>query len=187
MAFFWTSSDVITLLAWLDFCIENGVRFDETILDRLRENRKRDTGEEKNFTITQVTNKLVGGLARACPEHPRLREIRAKGSVCFTALDNQTRQDIKTQLANFRQEFVYLILRKPPHQHQQLETSAPGVDKGSRTGKSVLKELSSNSNDSGRISSEATSSQGLASSSFQASCVSPFNHSLVVYPTFVRI
>jgi len=177
MTLLWTSADVITMLAWLDFCIENGVRFDETILDRLRENRKRDTGEEKNFTITQVTNKLVGGLARSSPKCPRLHEIRAKGSVCFTALDDLTRHDIEKQLNVFRVEFVDLISRKSPHQHPQLEAAAleqvaPGVDEGNRNGKSILKELSSNSNDFGQVSPGATSSQSFGSTNIRASCVS---------------
>jgi hypothetical protein len=94
----WTSFDMTTLIAWLDFCLSRKVDFEKTIIQQLKESRKQHTGREFTFTIKQVSDKLID-LSRKDTEsdgktYPRLPEILSKGSVCFSGLAKELGQEV---------------------------------------------------------------------------------------------
>jgi hypothetical protein len=105
----WTGCYVGTLIAWLDFCVQTGVDFDDTIIEQLRKTAAREGNEGFTFTPVQVANKLIN-LARrtTIPKgkipFPTSKDVRAKGSVCFPALRDDIRQEVDTQLMAFHQE-----------------------------------------------------------------------------------
>jgi hypothetical protein len=109
----WTSFDVSILLAWLDFCLQNGKDFESTILQRFREATEQHPGHAVGFTIQQVKNKLISlGRGRkdadsALNMHcPGLREIISKGSVCIPGLTRELRFEIAEAIERFRISFA---------------------------------------------------------------------------------
>jgi hypothetical protein len=105
----WTSFNVSTLLAWLDFCLQNGIDFESTILQRLKEATEQHPGHVVGFTIQQVKNKLISlGRGRKDAEsaldmrYPGLREIISKGSVCIPGLARELRLEIAGAIERFR-------------------------------------------------------------------------------------
>jgi hypothetical protein len=146
----WNPSDVVTLIAWLDFCVENGVDFYDTICERLSETRKEDASREFNFTGRQVYDKL-NDLARRNHQpnpnshYPSPTEIKERGSVCFPGLQDPIRKDVQAL------KQIYRIQYAGPLQHEQSTgdrqvqgvTSAqisqvgPGVNKKGTPGKRV--------------------------------------------------
>jgi hypothetical protein len=94
----WTPFDVITLIAWLDFCLARKADFEKTIIQRLKESRKQHTGREFTFTVKQVSDKLIDlsrkDLESGGKAYPRLPEILSKGSVCFPRLAKELEQEV---------------------------------------------------------------------------------------------
>jgi hypothetical protein len=112
-----TPFDVITLIAWLDFCLRRKVDFEKTIIQRLKESRKQHTGREFTFTIKQVTDKLID-LSRKDREsdgkkYPRLPEILSKGSVCFPGLAKELEQEVEGAIKQLEASYPSLQPQTP--------------------------------------------------------------------------
>lgn len=84
----WSPLDVVTLAAWLDFCIKNDIQFERAILLRLEESRQSSSSVPYPFTILQVRNKLID-ISRTNSKHhgasevPGYEQILATGSSLF--------------------------------------------------------------------------------------------------------
>jgi len=98
--------DVVSLLAWLDFCIENRLEFYETVIEHLRDSREVSTGEGFLFTKVQISNKLTD-LARK--KNPATRplckardDLMGKGSSTLANLSTTIKQEIRTTLREYR-------------------------------------------------------------------------------------
>jgi len=97
---------VVSLLAWLDFCIENRLEFYETVIEHLRGSREASTGEAFLFTKLQISNKLTD-LARK--KNPATRplckardDLMGKGSFTLAKLSATIKQEIQTTLREYR-------------------------------------------------------------------------------------
>jgi hypothetical protein len=106
-----TPFDVITLIAWLDFCLHRKLDFEKTIIQQLKESRKQHTEREYPFKIKQVTDKLFD-LSRKDPEsdgktYPRLDEILSKGSVCFPGLAKKLEQEVEEAIKQLEASYAY--------------------------------------------------------------------------------
>ncbi len=55
----WTLCYVVTLVAWLDYCVKHHIQFEESILQRLNEARQSPSNAPYHFTIKQVRNKVI--------------------------------------------------------------------------------------------------------------------------------
>jgi hypothetical protein len=93
----WMKFDLVALIAWLDFSLWKGINFEKTVIEQLKESRRRHTGHAFEFTLLQVRNKLID-LGRKDTKlrddmpYPRLQEIFSRGSVCFPGLASELRQ-----------------------------------------------------------------------------------------------
>jgi len=120
----WTPIDMITLVAWLDFCLSNKVDFVKTVIQQLKESRKQHTGLEYEFDFLQAKNKLTD-LARNDPkfrgskQYPRLEEIYSKGSVCFPRFKKKFGQEIEATIEKYQASHA--------HSQPQTATSHPNV------------------------------------------------------------
>jgi hypothetical protein len=106
----WKPFDVITLIAWLDFCLRRKVDFEKTIIQRLKKSRRQHTGREYPFTIRQVSDKLTD-LSRKDPEshgktYPRFNEILSRGSVCFPGLAKKLEQEVEGAIKQFEASYA---------------------------------------------------------------------------------
>jgi hypothetical protein len=108
----WIPSDLVLLIAWLEFCLQNGFNFETTIIERLRESRKRQTGQEYPFAWKQVTDKLVD-LARRdkdpkgyTKDYARIDEILLKGSNCFPHRARELQSQIDVAVEQFQQSYA---------------------------------------------------------------------------------
>jgi hypothetical protein len=55
----WMKFDLVALIAWLDFSLWKGINFEKTVIEQLKESRRRHTGHAFEFTLLQVRNKLI--------------------------------------------------------------------------------------------------------------------------------
>lgn len=86
------SGPTVALLSWLDFCLQNQLDFDESIIQHLRESSKESDGGE--FIVTR--NQVVGKLRTICTaDRPSDEEVlkpeklRTKGSQCLETVYRQ--------------------------------------------------------------------------------------------------
>ncbi len=92
----WRDDHRIQLLAWLDFCLEQGLDFDKTIVDHL----KFQTG--KDFTARQIRDKLRGEWARDGDHRLSRATLRSKGTKGLAKLDDTVRKKIQEILCDLR-------------------------------------------------------------------------------------
>jgi hypothetical protein len=137
MGFLWGQTNTASLIAWLDFCIQNGLNFQDTIIEHLKNTANTTTGESFLVTKLQADNKLVGlartnGKRHGRRPYPGKAEIMRRGSVCFPELPKWIRQQIETNLRQYRAEHASLLQRKTPPQGQSpgnrgSQSKLPGV------------------------------------------------------------
>ena len=94
----WQDVDKVNLFAWLDFCLQNDLNFEETISQHLTGSRKYQAGEAVTFTWKQVKQKL-GDQARIYARRKgakasSLQEILEVGSSAMIGMPQEFRQDI---------------------------------------------------------------------------------------------
>ena len=92
----WRDDHRIQLLAWLDFCLEQGIDFDKTIVGHL----KVKTG--KDFTARQIRDKLRGEWARDGDRRLPRASLHSKGTKALPKLDNNVRKKIQDVLCDLR-------------------------------------------------------------------------------------
>lgn len=111
----WDQFDIAILVAWLDFCIERGIDFQNDVIRLVRESRKQRTGHEYQFTIKQVEDKFIdlsrkdarSGFGRDPKDYPRLGEIYTRGSACFPRQANRFRTHIDLALEQFQANYLH--------------------------------------------------------------------------------
>lgn len=107
----WMESDVITLFAWLDYSVANGVDFWKLIVAHLQESRRLHTLPEYKFEVTQIRNKLIGAprgkisnRPSAIPT-PKLADILSRGSACIPNLQPEIIAKFKSEVEKFEQRY----------------------------------------------------------------------------------
>jgi hypothetical protein len=121
----WITSDLVLLIAWLEFCRQNGIDFETTIIKLLRESRKRQTGRGYPFTWKQVKDKLID-LARkdkdpkrSVKDYARLDEILLKGSACFPHLARELQPQINVAVERFHESHAHSEPQKTSRTNQE--------------------------------------------------------------------
>lgn len=83
----WKQKDILTIVAWLDFCIKANVVFDDAVLARIDERRSQSSYDGSCLTFAQVKQKLFD-FARLNAKQRKVRmpsidHIFARGSDLF--------------------------------------------------------------------------------------------------------
>jgi hypothetical protein len=119
----WIPSDIVTLIAWIEFCHLNGRDFTATIIQQLRESRQRQNAQGYPFTLIQVKNKLID-LAREDADptrkskgYARFDEIISKGSACFPRLTREHQSQVDAALEHFQESHA----RSAPGRAEQFD------------------------------------------------------------------
>ncbi|KAI1425932.1 hypothetical protein F5Y12DRAFT_713812 [Xylaria sp. FL1777] len=83
----WVDDDVPQLLAWLDYCIENDVDFNSTVVAHMKRTR------EKSYTLRQSRDKLMKIWGSKGDYRPGVKSsvVFKEGTKCLEFLDNDTR------------------------------------------------------------------------------------------------
>ena len=121
----WIPSDLVLLIAWLEFCLQNGIDFETTIIKLLRESRKRQTGRQYPFTWKQVKDKLIDlarkdkDSKRSVKDYPRLDEILLKGSACFPQHARELQLQIDVAVEQFQESHARSETRKASRTNQK--------------------------------------------------------------------
>jgi hypothetical protein len=106
---FWSQKEIIVALAWLDFCKENALSYEDTVVGRLKD------ASGSKLTLLQVKNKLTY-LWRGCPpsrpfiqdptrpNHTCWKEIQEKGTSCLLKWPDGTKKPTERLLDQYRAE-----------------------------------------------------------------------------------
>ena len=117
----WSQSETISLVSWLDFCIENGGNFWLTITGHLKKCAEHPTDAAQTFTEYQIKNKLLSlgrpygvGVARATKA-----DIMRQGSKCLANLRPDLLPDINAALQQLRSKAHHDVPERNDHQVSQ--------------------------------------------------------------------
>ena len=106
----WSYHDVVALLAWLEFCIQNKLDFSKTIESHLENVRSETTGVQ-HFSLRQVRNKL-GDLSKntyGLGQNVPLARILKDGKQCFTNLPARVDAEINTTMATYKTKYDHML------------------------------------------------------------------------------
>jgi hypothetical protein len=101
----WSDADRIQLLAWLDFSLEQGIDFHETIIGHLRAKTR------KEFTQTQIRDKLRGEWQRDRRDGSDRKDLYSEGTAILDKLHQDTRNDIQAVVCELRSFTARYALR----------------------------------------------------------------------------
>src|SRR6187402_1668802 len=149
----WEPTDEVTLVAWLDFCVRNHVIFQDTIIDRLKENRERQTGKKVVFGFRQVKHKLINLSTKYSVEkvNSRWAQILQQGSVYFPRLPTAIRHNVDTAVINFQTEYANLLSINGPDNYSQHIVPVSGQQAATADFEAALSHPESSSNAGDRI------------------------------------
>lgn len=109
----WGSGPTVALLSWLDFCLQNQLDFDESIIQHLRESSKEFDGGEFIVTRKQVVGKLRTICTADRPSDEEVlkpEELRTKGSQCLETLSGEIRNGIQTAVGGYSVAYAESLL-----------------------------------------------------------------------------
>lgn len=149
----WIQSDVVTLIAWLEFCIQNDRGFEKTIVDVLRNSRKERSGQDYSFTLRQVMDKLIQLSRKETGKHAkdyrRPTQILLRGSACFPRLVGELRSQINMAVERFRKsDALSQLQRVRPQDEVPRAATAPDA----RLDEAGLQEVSTIETDADTVS-----------------------------------
>lgn len=96
----WSEDDLISVMAWLDFCKAQGIDFYETIVGHLADTNPTDCGTKTPFTKRQVRTKLTHLIRQAKQSYDHSTAMSV-GSGYFKSLSTDIRNKIKIQLQRY--------------------------------------------------------------------------------------
>lgn len=110
----WHSNDIIALVAWLEFCIENKLDFRKTIASHLASLKNPSTGEEGSFTEGKAIQKLrnLARTSNAPGPAVKIRKILQLGKKCFTKLPAEVDTNITAALNTYKSKYAHLLDEK---------------------------------------------------------------------------
>ncbi|KUJ10102.1 uncharacterized protein LY89DRAFT_740498 [Mollisia scopiformis] len=94
----WSTDDLVSLLAWLDFSIHQGINFADTIEKHLAISKNISQSDDYPFTKLQIQNKLLGCIRG---QSVKLATLLKVGSSCILRLDEATRHEINTTVQRY--------------------------------------------------------------------------------------
>jgi hypothetical protein len=106
----WRPNEIIELVAWLEFCVQNRLDFKKTIASHLDESIK-ITGEERKFSERQACDKLID-LARrtyGSGQYVGLERILLAGKECFTELPANTNAEITAAFNACGSKYAHML------------------------------------------------------------------------------
>lgn len=89
----WTQDDLVILLAWLDFCKDRPIHFDNTIENHLAKNASQP------FTKAQINNKF-GGIVRGKKPNDSFT-IHEVGSSYFPDISEEIRRKVRLTVTRY--------------------------------------------------------------------------------------
>ena len=116
----WSDDELVSLMAWLDFCRDRGINFDDTIESHLSKAKKGNPPREIPFTKMQIKNKFAGYL-RLINKPATHAIIQEKGSDYFDNLSEEIRHRIKSEVRRYKATGV----RLPPESNNTYHPPAP--------------------------------------------------------------
>lgn len=115
----WPSNDIVALVAWLEFCVQNKLDFRSTIVSHLNTSRNSTTGEQPNYSKKQARNKLQD-LARhtfGSGIYLQLETILREGKKCFTKIPAEVDADIHAALKTYEVRYADILEVGPLDTH----------------------------------------------------------------------
>jgi hypothetical protein len=143
----WTLDLVVALIAWLDYCVRFAEDFDATVVKILEDHRKDRNEEVITFTLLQIDNKLIdlsrtNRVPKDQSNHPKLREVKQRGSKCFPGLKHEIREQVKKYAATWkkRQNQLRVVHKLRRHKDTDLENSEPASSSSCNVSKQSKKD-----------------------------------------------
>lgn len=99
----WVQAEVVTLLAWIDFCREGETDFDSTVLAKLQTVRDKTCSGEFKISMIRVKDKIWTFL-----KHPATKgtmnptEVLVKGTSCLHGISSEIREEANVALEQCR-------------------------------------------------------------------------------------
>ena len=122
----WEDADKLNLFAWLDFCLQNSLNFEDTINQHLTDLRKYRSGNNVTFTSKQVRQKIVDEARRFVGCKGRhalgLHHILETGSSAIIGLPHDLQRDIGRRVSQYTVDYPHVLSKKQP---SGLQTSKP--------------------------------------------------------------
>jgi hypothetical protein len=136
----WKQAEVVSVVSWLDFCVENQLDFCATILEHLKESPQHLEDETIPLTSKQIKSKLTDlgrpkSISGHRPRHTPFPQILIKGSKCMVNLPATLMPRISAKLDSLRSGAADSSCQTIPH-----KTPASGSCAADQLGLSSLLE-----------------------------------------------
>ena len=115
----WCRDEIIALMAWLEFCVQNKLDFRSTIVSHLQTSRNSTTKEQSNTSEKQAINKLQD-LARntfGSGTYLQLETVLREGKKCFTKIPAEVDADIHAALKTYEVRYPHILDEGPSDKH----------------------------------------------------------------------